>query len=147
MRIHAAEFLSVYGNRDSFEKAFLMRGRNQQSGGILFIFFLSLIIRKALKRGMVSSGLMQRYSLENTLLGQKRLHVVNDANGNMSDMDRTWRQKHILEALHQHRGGINRELRLLSTFCLDKALKGSQYNSEHRQCKPQIKIALKYSIK
>jgi hypothetical protein len=49
---------------------------------MLFIFFTSLIIRTALMRGMVSSGLMQRYSLE-------KLHVVEDASSNISKLERT----------------------------------------------------------
>jgi hypothetical protein len=61
---------------------------------MLFIFFISLIIRTALMREMISSGLMKKYSLE-------KLHVVEDANGNISELERTRKQKDILEALEK----------------------------------------------
>ena len=67
--------LSIYRNRDSIEKAFRvlkidldifpMRVRKESTiRGMLFIFFMSLIIRTAHMRGMISSGLMKKYSLE-----------------------------------------------------------------------------------
>ncbi len=62
--------------------------------GMLFIFFISLIIRTALLRGMISSGLVKKYSLE-------KLHVVEDANGSMSELERTRKQKDILDALEK----------------------------------------------
>ena len=61
----------------------------------------SLIIRTALMRGMISSGLMNRYSLEKMLLELEKLHVVEDANGSMSELERTGKQKDILDALEK----------------------------------------------
>ncbi len=52
-------------------------------------------------RGMVSSGLMNRYSLEKMLLELEKLHVVEDANGGLSELVRTRKQKDILEALEK----------------------------------------------
>ncbi|MCL4356968.1 MAG: transposase [Candidatus Thermoplasmatota archaeon] len=106
------ECLSIYRNRDSIEKAFRilktdldifpMRVRKESTiRGMLFIFFISLIIRTALMRGMVSSGLMNRYSLEKLILELEKLHVVEDANGSMSELERTRKQKDILEALEK----------------------------------------------
>ena len=91
--------------KDSIEKAFRilqtdqdifpMRVRKESTiRGMLFIFFISLIIRTALMREMISSGLMKKYSLE-------KLHVVEDANGNISELERTRKQKDILEALEK----------------------------------------------
>ena len=69
------ECLSIYRNRDNIEKAFRMlktdldifpmRIRKESTTrGMLFIFFISLIIRSTLIREMISSDLMKRYSLE-----------------------------------------------------------------------------------
>ena len=106
------ECLSIYRNRDSIEKAFRMlktdmdifpmRVRKESTiRGMLFVFFISLIIRTALMRGMVSSGLMKKYSLEKMLLELEKLHVVEDANGSMSELERTRKQKDILDALEK----------------------------------------------
>ena len=78
-----------------------MRVRKESTRGILFIFFISLIIRSALVRGMISSGLMNKYSLEKMLLELEKLHVVEDANGSMRELERTRKQKDILEALEK----------------------------------------------
>ena len=69
--------------------------------GMLFIFFISLIIRTALMRGMVSSGLMKNYSLERMIPELEKLHVVEDASGNITELERTRKQKDILEALEK----------------------------------------------
>jgi transposase len=106
------ECLSIYRNRDSIEKAFRMlktdldifpmRVRKESTiRGMLFIFFISLIIRTALMRGMISSGLMRKYSLEKLILELEKLHVVEDANGSMSELERTRKQKDILDALEK----------------------------------------------
>ncbi len=81
---------------------FPMRVRKESTiRGILFIFFISLIIRSALMRGMISSGLMNRYSLEKMLLELKKLHVIEDASGSITELERTRKQKDILEALEK----------------------------------------------
>jgi transposase len=106
------ECLSIYRNRDNIEKAFRMlktdldifpmRVRKESTiRGMLFIFFISLIIRTALMRGMISSGLMRKYSLEKMILELEKLHVVEDANGSMSELERTRKQKDILDALEK----------------------------------------------
>ena len=106
------EFLSLYRHRDSIEKAFRMlktdldifpmRVRKESTmRGMLFIFFISLIIRTALMRGMISSGLMRKYSPEKMILELEKLHVVEDANGSMSELERTRKQKDILDALEK----------------------------------------------
>ena len=104
------ECLSIYRNRDSIEKAFRilktdldifpMRVRKESTiRGMLFIFFISLIIRTALMRGMISSGLMKEYSLERMLLELEKFHVIEDQNGNLTELERTKKQKDIIDAL------------------------------------------------
>ena len=74
-----SECLSLYRQRDAIEKAFrslktdldifpLRNHKESTIRGILFVFFISLIIRSALLRGMESSGLLKKYSLERMLL-------------------------------------------------------------------------------
>ena len=102
--------LSIYRNRDSIEKAFRilktdldifpMRVRKESTiRGMLFIFFISLIIRTALIGGMISSGLVKKYSLERMILELEKLHVIEDQQGNLTELERTRKQKEILEAL------------------------------------------------
>ena len=50
-------------------------------------------------RGMIASGLMKKYSLDRMLLELEKLHVVEDQNGNLTELERTRKQKEILEAL------------------------------------------------
>ena len=69
--------------------------------GMPFIFFISLIIKKALMRGMTSSGLMKKYSLKRMILELEKLHVVEDTSGNITELERTRKQKDILEALEK----------------------------------------------
>ena len=52
-------------------------------------------------RGMISSGLMRKYSLEKLILELEKLHVVEDANGSMIELERTRKQKDILDALEK----------------------------------------------
>ena len=58
-----------------------------------------MIIRSALLRGMESSGLLKKYSPERTILELEKLHVMEDQNGNLEELERTERKKDILEAL------------------------------------------------
>ena len=79
-----------------------MRVRKESTiRGMMFIFFLSLIIRTALMRGMISSGLMKKYSLERMILELEKLHVIENDSGNMSELERTRKQKDILEVLEK----------------------------------------------
>jgi len=106
------ECLSIYRDRDSIEKAFRtlktdldtfpMRKRKESTiRGTIFVFFLSLIMRNALTRGAISSGLMNRYSLERMLLEFEKLHVADNGSGNITELERTKKQKDILDALEK----------------------------------------------
>ena len=72
--------------------------------GILFVFFISLIIRSTLLSGMESSGLSEKYSLEKKILELEKIHMIEDQEGNLSELERTKRQKDILGVLE----GISR---------------------------------------
>ena len=102
----------IYRNRDSIEKAFRilktdldifpMRVRKELTiRGMLFILFKSPIIKKAHMRGMISSGLMKKYSLEKMILELEKMHVVEDDRGNITELERTRKQKDILDALEK----------------------------------------------
>ncbi len=79
---------------------FLLRNHKESTiRGILFVLFISLIIRSALLRGMESSGLLKKYSLERMLLELEKIHMMEDLNGNLKELERTKRQKDILKAL------------------------------------------------
>ena len=79
-----------------------MRVRKESTiRGILFIFFISLIIRSALMRGMISSGLIKKYSLEKMILELEKPHVVEDTSGSITELERTRKQKDILEELEK----------------------------------------------
>ena len=56
-------------------------------------------MKNALTRGAISSGLMNRYSLERMLLELEKLHVAKNGSGNMTELERTKKQKDILDAL------------------------------------------------
>lgn len=50
-------------------------------------------------RGMISLGLMKKYSLERMLLELEKLHVIEDQNENLIKLERTKKEKDILEDL------------------------------------------------
>ena len=72
-------------------------GPRKTTFSLLCIYLI--VIRSALMRGMISSGLMKKYSLERMLLELEKLHVIEDQSGNLVDLERTRKQKDILEAL------------------------------------------------
>ena len=81
---------------------FPMRIRKESTTrGMLFIFFISLIIRSTLIREMISSDLMKRYSLEKKPLELEKLHVVEDVSSKLTELERTRKQKDILDALEK----------------------------------------------
>ncbi len=60
-----------------------LRKRNEPTiMGTIFMFFLSLIIKNALMRGMISTGLMKKYFLERMLLELEKFQMIEDQKGN-----------------------------------------------------------------
>ncbi len=51
--------------------------------------------------GTVSSGLMNKHPLGRMILELEKLQVVEDANGNIRDLEKTRKYKDILEALEK----------------------------------------------
>ena len=80
--------------------------------GMLFIFFILLIIRSALMRKMISSGLIRKYSLEKMILELEKLHVDEDFSGSINEPERTRKQKDSLKHLKRYRGGRSMEIRI-----------------------------------
>ena len=106
----AKECLSAYRQRDAIEKAFRVLktdldlfplGDHKESTirGTVFVFFLSAILRSALIRGMESSKLNEKYSVERMFLELEKLHMIEDQDGRFSELERSRRQKDILEPL------------------------------------------------
>ncbi|MEM0136252.1 MAG: hypothetical protein QXU18_13680 [Thermoplasmatales archaeon] len=106
----ASECLSIYRGRDMIEKAFHilktdldifpMRIRKESTiRGILFVFFISLIIMTVIMNGMISSALIKKYSIEQMLLELEKLQVIEDADWDQKELERTRKQKDILDAL------------------------------------------------
>ena len=104
------ECLTAYRQRDAIEKAFrilktdmdvfpLRDHKESTIRGEMFIFFLSTIIRSALVRGMESTKLNEKYSLERMFLELEKLHMIEDQNGKFIELERTKKQKDILESL------------------------------------------------
>ena len=106
----AMECLSAYRQRDVIEKAFRVLktdldvfplGDHKETTirGTVFVFFLSTIIRSVLIRGMESSKLNEKYSLERMFLELEKLHMIEDQEGAFRELERSRRQKDILEPL------------------------------------------------
>ena len=68
--------------------------------GTVFVFFLSLLIRSALRRGMESTKLNEKYSMERMFLELEKLHMIEDQNGDLKELERTKKQKDILDLLN-----------------------------------------------
>ena len=106
----SSECLSIHRQRDTIEKVFRVLktdmdifplGDNKESTiwGVLFVFFVSLIIRSGLLREIQSSHLNDKYSVEWMLLELEKLHMIEDRNGILRELERTRKQKDILNAL------------------------------------------------
>ncbi len=106
----ASEVLSMYRQRDAIEKAFRMlktdldifpmRDHSENTvRGSMFVFFLSLLIRSAILRGMQSTHLVEKYSVEKMFLELEKLHMIEDQDGELKELERTRKQKEILDAL------------------------------------------------
>ena len=61
--------------------------------------YLSMIIRSAMLRAMDSTKLSRKYSIESLLIELEKLHMIVDQSGSLRELERTKKQKDILEAL------------------------------------------------
>ena len=66
--------------------------------GLVFILFISLIVRLSMRRMMAESGLNRRYSMDKAFLELEKLQMM-EIDGKMIERERTKKQKDILEAL------------------------------------------------
>jgi len=94
----ASEVLSMYRQRDAIEKAFRMlktdldvfpmRDHSENTlRGSMFVFFLSLLIRSAILRGMQSTKLIEKYSVEKMFLELEKLHMIEDQDGKFNELE------------------------------------------------------------
>ena len=74
--------------------------RDQQSGRAVHILHITHN-KDSANGGMISSGLMRKYSLEKMILELEKLHVVEGSSGNITELERTRKQKDILGALEK----------------------------------------------
>jgi hypothetical protein len=57
-----------------------------------------MIIRSTLVRGMESSKLNEKYSVEKLFLELEKLHIIEDQDGKYRELERTRKHKDILDA-------------------------------------------------
>jgi transposase len=102
--------LDLYRNKDRVEKAFEilktdldifpLRDRKPSTvRGLVFILFLSLIVRLSMRRMLAESGLNRKYSMDKVFLEMEKLQMM-EIDGKMTERERTRKQRDILEA-HQ----------------------------------------------
>jgi len=103
------ECLMYYRERDNIEKAFEMlkndleifplRGKRVETiRGTIFVQFIALIMRLAMLKKMRESGLLKKYSLDMAIIELEKLHIIEKDDGSIEELERTKRQKMILEA-------------------------------------------------
>ena len=103
------ECLDLYRDKDRVEKAFeilktdldifpLRERKPSTVRGLVFILFISLIVRLAMRRMMSESGLNRKYSMDKVFLELEKLQMM-DIDGKMIEREMTKKQKDILEAL------------------------------------------------
>jgi transposase len=103
------ECLDLYRDKDRVEKAFEIlntdldifpvRERKLSTfRGLVFILFISLIVRLAMRRMMSESWHNRKYSMDKVFLELEKLQMMN-IDGKMIERERTKKQKDILEAL------------------------------------------------
>ena len=103
------ECLDLYRDKDRVEKAFEilktdldifpLRERKQSTvRGLVFILFISLIARLAMRRMLAESRLNRKYSMDKVFLELEKLQMM-EIDGKMIERERTKKQRDILEAL------------------------------------------------
>jgi len=103
------ECLDLYRDRDRVEKAFeilktdldifpLRERKPSTIRGLVFILFISLIVRLAMRRMLSESGLNRKYSMDRVFLELEKLQMM-EIDGKMIEREMTKKQKDILEGL------------------------------------------------
>ncbi len=95
--------MSIYRHRGVIEKAFRalktdldifpLRDHTESIvRGSVFVFFQQLLIRSALRRGMESTKLNEKYSMERMFLELEKLHLEEDQKSVEKERERTKKQ-------------------------------------------------------
>ncbi len=103
------ECLNLYRDKDHVEKAFeilktdldifpLRTGTPATTKGLIFVLFISLILRLRIRKMMSESGLSRKYSIDKAFLELEKLQMI-DIDGKLVERERTKKQKEILDAL------------------------------------------------
>ena len=103
------ECLDLYRGKDQVEKAFeilktdldifpLRERKPSTVRGLIFILYISLIVRLSMRRILSESGLNRKYSMDKVFLELEKLQMM-EIDGKMVESERTKKQKEILEAL------------------------------------------------
>ncbi len=103
------ECLDLYRGKDQVKKAFeilktgldifhLRERKPSTVRGLIFILFISLIVRLSMRRILSESGLNRKYSMDKVFLELEKLQMM-EIDGKMVERERTKKQKEILEAL------------------------------------------------
>ncbi len=66
--------------------------------GLIFVLFISLILRLRIRKMMSESGLSRKYSIDKAFLELEKLQMI-DIDGKLVERERTKKQKEILDAL------------------------------------------------
>ena len=104
-----AECLDLYRDKDQVKKAFeilktdldifpLRERKPSTVRGLVFILFISLIVRLSMRRMLAESGLNRKYSMDKAFLELEKLQMM-EIEGRMIERERTKKQRDILEAL------------------------------------------------
>ncbi|MHB1662256.1 MAG: IS1634 family transposase [Thermoplasmataceae archaeon] len=103
------ECLDLYRDKDRVEKAFeilksdldifpLRERKPTTVRGLIFILYLSLIVRLSMRRMLTESGLNKKYSLDKVFLELEKLQIM-EIDGKMIERERTKQQNDILKAI------------------------------------------------
>jgi len=104
------ECLSTYRSRDLVEKEFdvlkndlkllpMNAQRDNTLRGLIFVFFIALILRMRVVKLMQEKGLTSRYNLEGMLLELEKIKKIELSDGEILTSELTKKQKEILDKL------------------------------------------------
>ncbi|MGC8724956.1 MAG: IS1634 family transposase, partial [Thermoplasmata archaeon] len=66
--------------------------------GIIFVQFIALIMRMAMLKKMEERRFLSKYSLDMAMIELEKLHIIERDNGSMEELERTKKQKSILDS-------------------------------------------------